>query len=102
MSFKKTVEDFICTQCGVEVKGNGFTNHCPGCLWSKHVDVDPGDRLGECKGMMKPIDVEKRGNEYKVVHECITCGFRRPSPLLDDDSFDTAVVIMRKRADERM
>ena len=26
------------------MKGNGYTNHCPKCLWSKHVDINPGDR----------------------------------------------------------
>lgn len=42
--FTKTVEDFICAHCGTHVRGNGYTNHCPECLWSKHVDNNPGDR----------------------------------------------------------
>jgi Zn finger protein HypA/HybF involved in hydrogenase expression len=48
--FKRTIEDFTCEHCGEQVTGNGFTNHCPQCLWSKHVDIDPGDRLALCGG----------------------------------------------------
>lgn len=39
-NFTRVIEDFICENCGTEVKGNGYTNHCPKCLWSKHVDKD--------------------------------------------------------------
>ena len=46
MSFTRKVEDFTCEHCGREVHGNGYTNHCPHCLHSKHVDVNPGDRAG--------------------------------------------------------
>ena len=56
--FQKTVEDFICEHCGNKVAGDGYTNHCPNCLWSKHVDVNPGDRAAICGGMMKAVKVE--------------------------------------------
>ncbi|MST04461.1 MAG: RNHCP domain-containing protein [Candidatus Pacebacteria bacterium] len=55
MAFIKVKEDFVCENCKTEVKGNGYTNHCPVCLYSKHVDVDPGDRLSKCGGLMKPM-----------------------------------------------
>jgi hypothetical protein len=42
--FQRTIEDFECERCRMLVTGSGFTNHCPACLWSKHVDVHPGDR----------------------------------------------------------
>ncbi|MFN2146641.1 MAG: RNHCP domain-containing protein, partial [Anaerolineales bacterium] len=35
--FQRRIEYFICEHCGAEVSGVGFTNHCPVCLWSKHV-----------------------------------------------------------------
>ena len=54
--FIKVKEDFVCEHCGAEVKGDGYTNHCPKCLWSKHVDVHPGDRAAECGGMMALFD----------------------------------------------
>jgi hypothetical protein len=55
--FKKTKEDFVCEHCGKPVVGNGYTNHCPECLWSKHVDVNPGDRAATCLGLMEPVGV---------------------------------------------
>jgi len=56
--FQKRKEDFTCGNCRLSVKGNGYTNHCPRCLWSLHVDVNPGDRSEVCRGMMRPIGVE--------------------------------------------
>ena len=55
--FARTVEDFVCEKCGTQVEGDGYTNHCPHCLWSRHVDVNPGDRKATCKGMMEPVAV---------------------------------------------
>ncbi|MEK7158524.1 MAG: RNHCP domain-containing protein, partial [Patescibacteria group bacterium] len=43
-TFQRRVEDFTCESCGAQVTGDGYTNHCPQCLVSKHVDVYPGDR----------------------------------------------------------
>ena len=48
---------FTCVHCGAEVKPlhNGpVRNHCPVCLYSLHVDVQPGDRANDCRGPMAP------------------------------------------------
>ena len=58
--FSRLIEDFICEHCNNPVKGNGYTNHCPYCLYSKHVDEDPGDRAATCHGIMEP------GSQSKV------------------------------------
>ena len=50
--FERNVEDFVCTVCGQQVEGNGYTNHCPKCLSSLHVDINPGDRASSCYGVM--------------------------------------------------
>ena len=91
--FKRTIENFICEKCGFDVVGNGYTNHCPQCLWSKHVDVNPGDRAGECGGMMEPIRVEVKNREYTIVHKCLKCGFGRKNKAVKDDNFDMLVQI---------
>ena len=52
-TFIRKTEDFICEHCGREVRGNGYTNHCPYCLWSKHVDINPGDRAAGCGGLKR-------------------------------------------------
>lgn len=77
MTFVRTIEDFTCEQCGVAVRGDGFTNHCPSCLWSKHVDIEPGDRLETCGGMMRPIALEGSAAQYRILYKCEKCGMRR-------------------------
>jgi len=91
--FKKTQENFVCEKCEFSVVGDGYTNHCPQCLWSKHVDVFPGDRAGDCGGMMEPVGVEKKGKEYIVTHKCVKCGLEKPNKAVVEDSFDMLIQI---------
>jgi len=84
--FQKRKEDFLCKQCGTFAKGNGYTDHCPKCLWSKHVDISPGDRNSECAGMMEPVGLETKNNEYVINYLCTKCGYKhRVKSALDDD-----------------
>lgn len=79
---------FKCENCGkmIELKsgvGTKHRNHCPFCLYSKHVDLrQSGDRQAECEGLMKPIGLtfkhegkDKYGNtrqgELMLVHQCL-------------------------------
>lgn len=91
--FTRTKEDFICRHCGAKVLGNGYTNHCPECLWSKHVDVNPGDRSNVCGGMMKPLSVEMEHGEYVLIHRCQTCGKAKRNKALKTDSFEALIVL---------
>ena len=96
--FQKKVEDFICEKCGTKNIGNGFTNHCSNCLWSKHVDVNPGDRAAACGGMMEPIKIDFEKGKYFIVHKCKKCGLQRRKIVEPQDNFDTVVEITRKNA----
>jgi hypothetical protein len=97
MSFTKVVEDFTCGHCGAKVRGTGYTNHCPKCLWSEHVDIEPGDRAEKCGGMMEPVGVEGSSPEYRIVHVCQTCGaVRRVDAARDDDP--QAIVALARSA----
>ncbi len=89
--FTKTEEDFACEHCGNEVKGSGFTNHCPQCLWSKHVDINPGDRLEECQGMMKPAAYHKIKDKERIILQCQKCGFEKPNKVEKEDSREALV-----------
>ncbi len=85
--FKKNDCSFICAHCGksVEPMGTSSRNHCPFCLWSLHVDINPCDRANECGGRMRPIRSEpdpKRG--FVIIHKCEKCGeLRRNRAALD-------------------
>ncbi|PCI29110.1 hypothetical protein COB52_02855 [Candidatus Kaiserbacteria bacterium] len=100
MSFKKNKEDFDCENCGESVVGNGYTNHCPKCLFSKHVDIDPGDRLEGCHGLMSPIQVLAEGDSYILVHKCVKCGFTKRNKMSVTDNIEAAVEIARKIANK--
>jgi hypothetical protein len=68
---------FLCEHCGLDVRPLGTTsrNHCPACLYSRHVDVNPGDRASDCGGMMRAVGVETDGRRgYVLVHRCERCG----------------------------
>ena len=67
------------------VTNGSYRNHCPFCLWSKHVDVKPGDRASECMGMMRPDQMDHRsGKGLVIIHRCIRCGFVRANRLAQD------------------
>lgn len=78
-TFIKHREDFTCRQCGAEVVGDGYTNHCPKCLYSRHVDICPGDRAAECGGLMAPVAVERQHAAERIIHRCLECGTTRPN-----------------------
>lgn len=95
--FQRAVEDFVCEHCGVAVAGNGYTNHCPNCLWSKHVDVNPGDRASTCCELMEPTAVEQKQGEYRVLQACTGCDHVRWNKILEQDSFETLLTIARNQ-----
>lgn len=97
MAFIRRIEDFACEHCGAHVAGTGYTNHCPVCLWSKHVDIDPGDRRAACGGLMEPIAIEGTSPEYVIVHRCTVCGLERRNRMQPGDSADAIVAIAAKR-----
>ena len=83
--FQRRHEDFTCANCDAEVMGNGYTNHCPQCLWSKHVDIHPGDRANDCGGMLQPIGLEQKGMEWVILHQCKKCGEKMRCKTVSED-----------------
>ncbi len=95
--FKMIDENFICEVCGRKVEKLGYTarDHCPYCLSSKHVDINPGDREATCKGILEPIGIEnaKKG-QYKIVYKCKSCGEIKRNIMAYDDNMDLVIKIM--------
>ena len=92
--FTKRDEEFICENCGKKVLKLGYTSrdHCPHCLYSKHVDNMPGDREAECRGLLKPVQVEldsKKG--YVIIYKCEKCGAIRKNKSAIDDDMDLLI-----------
>lgn len=94
--FSKTVEDFTCTVCGQKVVGTGYTDHCPNCLWSKHVDINPGDRADNCGGLMKPLGLDKRHSVEQILYRCQKCGQQRFNKVSPQDNQNTLIEISKK------
>ena len=83
--------DFRCLHCSRPVPSNapgtGHRNHCPYCLWSLHLDVDPGDRASDCFGQMEPVAIwVKRNGEWALLHRCQRCGEISANRVAGDDS----------------
>jgi hypothetical protein len=89
--FQRRIEDFVCEHCGHKVIGSGYTNHCPKCLYSKHVDINPGDRKANCSGLMSPIGMELDHGEYTLLHKCTKCGFERKNKSVPEDDFNQII-----------
>lgn len=94
--FIRKKENFICDNCKNSVIGNGYTNHCSKCLWSKHVDVNPGDRKNFCSGKMKPLGLESKSGDFKVAHQCQKCGYQSKTKLSPNDNIDLLISIQKK------
>ena len=97
--FQRRVEDFICEHCGHTIEGSGFTNHCPLCLWSKHVDINPGDREEDCQGLMEPIMVQSQKDGYRILFRCEKCRCERWNKSAPEDDFEELVRIARQHSE---
>ena len=68
---------FTCKVCGWPVvsagAGTNHRNHCPNCLYSIHLDNEPGDRESDCHGRMEPI-------------RCLRCGKISSNRVAADDN----------------
>ncbi len=91
--FMKNDDEFICENCHQKVSKLNYTSrdHCPYCLYSKHVDINPGDRENTCLGLLKPIDIEKYKDTYKIIYKCEKCGQTHKNIIANDDNMDLII-----------
>jgi hypothetical protein len=67
--------------------GTAHRNHCPNCLWSRHVDVVPGDRAAECGAAMEAVAIAGRDDgEWLLVHRCRGCHTLKANRVAGDDN----------------
>ncbi|MCX6792503.1 MAG: RNHCP domain-containing protein [Candidatus Falkowbacteria bacterium] len=96
LKFQRKIENFICEQCGKKVIGNGYTNHCPYCLWAKHVDNNPGDRAATCQGLMEPIGLIISSKDQIIVHRCVICSKIIKNKVSKDDNQELIIELSKK------
>jgi hypothetical protein len=104
--------DFRCLHCHSFVvqtpalSGVQNRNHCPYCLWSKHVDLrQSGDRLAACKGQMRPVGLASKksrkkyeaeaGGELMLIHQCQACGKLSINRIAADDISERLTEVFR-------
>ncbi len=86
-------EEFTCEHCNSLVSKLNYSSrdHCPYCLYSKHVDINPGDRLNECKGLLEPIGIEKFKDTFKIIYKCKKCGIYHKNIIANDDNMNEII-----------
>lgn len=91
--FNMKDEEFICENCNNKVSKLNYSarDHCNICLYSKHVDINPGDRLNECKGLLEPIAIEKFRDSYKIIYKCKKCKEIHKNKIASDDNMDLII-----------
>lgn len=91
-NFIRKIEDFECEHCGEKVVGDGYTDHCPKCLWGKHVDDQiPGDRASQCKSLMEPVETSYEKGDFRIHHMCTKCKHEFWVWCDDNDSRDELI-----------
>ena len=95
--FNMVDENFICENCGKDVITLGYTarDHCNYCLYSKHVDINPGDRLNNCKGLLVPIGIEKFKDTFKIIYRCNKCNKIHKNIMAKDDNYDLIIELSK-------
>ena len=93
--FNERDEAFLCENCNKKVSPLVYSSrdHCPYCLYSKHVDINPGDRENTCKGLLKPIGIEKYKDTYKIIYQCEKCKNLHKNIVAKDDSIEKIIEI---------
>lgn len=83
-------QQFTCIHCGALVTKHPSSSrdHCNMCLYGLHVDIFPGDRANNCKGMLEPIGIQDKGGKRKIVYRCGKCHKQVVNIAAPDDNSD--------------
>ncbi len=104
--------DFCCLHCRGFVSADPMLsgvknrNHCPYCLWSRHLDMyQAGDRLAVCRAPMRPLGLSLKpgrnryaphqAGELMLVHVCQACGKVSLNRVAADDDAGQLMAVYR-------
>ncbi len=90
MGKKEENTNFECAVCKKHVmrlQNGTYSNHCPFCLSSLHVDdMIPGDRKSACRGVMMACRIKFNGKKgWQLVHKCIRCWAEKSNKIAEGD-----------------
>lgn len=96
--FQKNNGSFVCKNCGKEVSKHPSSSrdHCNYCLYSLHVDINPGDRANNCLGLMRPVGLDIRNGKTQIVYECQKCNKRHKNIVAPDDNQELIISLSSK------
>jgi DNA-directed RNA polymerase subunit RPC12/RpoP len=88
--FKMIDEGFVCAVCGSSVGKLGKTarDHCPNCLCSLHLDINPGDRAADCGGILRPTGIFSSKKGLQIEYKCEKCGTKKRNISASDDDYN--------------
>ena len=101
--FRMLDDGFECQNCQKTVKPlkSSSRDHCNHCLYSIHIDNNPGDRACSCLGLLKPIGIEKAKKErYKIIYQCQKCHMIKKNLAALDDNFEEMLKIASNSANK--
>ena len=104
-NFTKNDSGFICLCCKAKVGPLGYTSrdHCPVCLSSLHIDINPGDRQNSCKGLLFPIEITQSNKKgYIIKYQCSKCKKHHNNKAAIDDNFETILSVMNHSYEEHL
>lgn len=88
--FVKNNQGFRCIVCGADVfpHPSSSRDHCNRCLYSLHIDINPGDRTNPCQGILEPVGLDLKRGEKRIVYRCQECRAVVVNAVAPDDSED--------------
>lgn len=106
-------QQFICAHCHLYVScdplvaGVQNRNHCPYCLWSRHLDWrEAGDRMSNCRAPMEPVGLTtkwsrnkyaaERDGELMIIHRCTGCGKLVINRIAADDGAEDLLALFKR------
>lgn len=110
---RRSEESFRCLHCRLDIICNPIIsgvqnrNHCPCCLWSRHLDFRvAGDRLSTCRAAMQPVGLTTKHNRNKyagdhkgelmIIHQCSRCKKLVINRIAADDSEEDLLALFER------
>lgn len=93
--FTKNNQGFTCISCGFEVPPHPTSSrdHCSNCLVGLHVDINPGDRANECRGILRPNGMKIANGKTQILYKCEKCNKTSACIKAPDDNLEKLIEI---------